>query len=462
MALSVLPVQGDALGRRLQQTLARLIAQIDLAITAQINEVLHHGDFQRMEASWRGLHFLWRTAAEVRQQAAVQGEQTGIEIRVLSVRRRELLKDFESAAEFDQSELFRKVYESEFGQAGGTPYGLLVADYEFSEHPADLDLLEYLAGVAAAAFAPLIAAASPNLLGLESFAQLDRTVGLKSITSGRRSRKWSQFRSHPDSRFVGLTLPRILLRTSFPDDGSGRFGFRFSECSNQLDRSRLLWGSAAWAFAAVVCRTFAATAWFADIRGMQRGRISGGLVSGLPNGSFRIDPQGTVERGCVEVHIPDRRESELSELGFVPLCHCRETSTAVFYSASSVHAPGSFTSDLASASARLSAMLQYVLCCSRIAHYLKVRVRDLTGAGENAQEISRRLNEWVQSYVTPDDRATPDMKARFPLREASVEIEELPDRPGSYHMKMRLQPHYQLDQLDSSMTFVATRVRIIS
>lgn len=448
--------------RRVSRLIASIIGAIDAKVTEQVNQILHAQEFQRLEAGWRGLYYLWRTAREVRQQAVIHGGRAEVDIRLLTVRKRELQKDFESSSEFDRNWLFQKVYEDEFGTPGGTPYGLLIVDFEFSQSPADLDLLEQMGAVAAAAFAPLIAGAAPELLGLEDFRQLERPVELQPDVQGRRYGQWRRLRSKPDARFIGLTLPRILLRSPYEDDGSHRFGFRFAEGRTSDSERGLLWGSAAWGFAAVVCRAFGTTGWFADIRGMQRGKEVGGLVTGLPSAGFRMDPPGTAERGCVEVHIPDRREGELAALGFIPLCHCRETSAAVFYSAASVHDAKEMASSLATANSRLSAMLQYVLCCSRFAHYLKIGVRAMTGAGLSAEEVQNRLNAWIQEYVAPVDHATPDIKSRYPLREAQVSVEEQMDRPGSYLMRILLQPHYQLDQLASSITFVATRIRIVS
>ncbi|MCA9066090.1 MAG: type VI secretion system contractile sheath large subunit, partial [Planctomycetaceae bacterium] len=242
---------------------------------------------------------------------------------------------------------------------------------------------------------------------------------------------------------------------------SNPFGFRFREEVEGPNRDRFLWGSAAWAFGAIVCRAFAASAWFADIRGVQRGVDSGGLVTGLPSHPFHTDPAGTAERSSVEVQVSEAREAELCEQGFIPLSHCKDTPYSAFYANGSVNEPEKFANDeLATANARLSAMLQYVLCCSRIAHYLKVKVRDRIGSQVSARQIEDELVSWIHGYVTPDDRASPDMKARYPLRDARIQIEEIPGRPGQYDMTMFLQPHFQLDQLSSTISFVASRVEL--
>jgi type VI secretion system ImpC/EvpB family protein len=444
-----------------KQKLSGLIAEIDLCLSRQVNQILHEPRFQQLESSWRGLYYLWDIRRQLLSETGSSSESPGMLLRVLSVRKSELLRDFNGAAEFDQSQIFRKIYEEEFGMAGGLPYGLLISDLEFTNHPDDLDLLAALSGVAAASFAPLIASASPALLGLDDFRTLAQPLNLARIVRSDRYIRWRSLRQDPDTRFVGLTLPRVLLRKPWEDDGSSRFGFRFRESVESPDRSSLLWGSAAWAFAGVVCRSFAMSGWFADIRGVQRGADDGGLVTELPAWSFSTDVATTAERTPLEVRIPDAQESELCELGFIPLSACTGTPFTAFNANGSLHEPERFSGDeLATANSRISAMLQYVLCCSRIAHYLKVRVRDNLGGLRSASELENSLQNWLQDYVTPDDRADAATKARFPLRNASVELAEEPGRPGSYQLKLLLQPHYQLDQLSSSISFVATRVNL--
>ena len=441
--------------------LAALIADIDLLLSAQVNAVLHHPAFQKLESSWRGLHYIWKIRREFASESTTEGNYGDIVLKVLSVRKSELIRDFNAASEFDQSALFRKVYEEEFGSPGGKPYGLLISDIEFTNHPDDLDLLTSLSGVAAAAFAPLIAAASPALLGIDHFKLLDQPINLPSIVRGDRYIRWRSLRQDRDTRFIGLTLPRVLLREPWIDDGKNHFGFRFHEDVDQPDRSHLLWGSAAWALAGVICRSFAMSGWFADIRGVQRGVDGGGLVTELPAWSFQTDFDKTIERCPIEVRIPDAQEAELGELGLIPISPCAGTPFAAFNSNGSLHEPERYAADeLATANARISSMLQYVLCCSRIAHYLKVRIRDTIGDFRAATELEDALQSWLHDYVTPDDRADADTKARFPLRNASVELVEEPGRPGSYQLKIFLQPHYQLDQLSSAISFVATRIRL--
>jgi type VI secretion system protein ImpD len=441
-----------------RRILARDIGRIDRLLTEQVNEILHHPDFQQLESAWRGLHYVWRTRKELLTERGLDDKAADIEIRVLSVSRKELRKDFEDAVDFDQNNLFKKVYEEEFGTAGGHPYGLLLANYEFTNHPDDIDLLGQLSGIGAASFAPVIAAASPALLGLDDFSILEQPTNLDEIFQHPRHRKWRSLREKPDSQFLGLTMPRILMRAPWRNDGMLHQGFCFEETVETNGRKNYLWGSSAWAMGAVVMRAFATSGWFADIRGAERGVESGGLVTGLETLSFDTDAEGVTERSSVEVAISDLREAELCRHGFIPLSHCKGTPYSVFYSNQSVHQPEVFDDAVATANARVSAMLQYVLCCSRIAHYLKVKARDKIGSVANAREIENELGEWLVDYVTPDERASPSMKARFPLREAEVRVEEAAGEPGKYFLTIRLLPHYQLDQLSSAVTLVARRL----
>ncbi|MBL8816386.1 MAG: type VI secretion system contractile sheath large subunit [Planctomyces sp.] len=447
--------------RSMRHRISGLIASIDDVLCNQVNAILHHPAFQKLESSWRGLHYLWEVKRSFSSGRSGSEKNAGIEIRILSVRKAELHKDFENAIEFDQTFLFKKIYEEEFGSPGGTPYGLLISDFEFSNHPNDIDFLSRMSGVAAAAFAPFVASASPSLLGLDDFSVLEQPINLESIFRGERYLKWRNLRRELDTRFLGLTAPRVLIRAPYGDDGSHRFGFRFREQVEGRDRRNFLWGSAAWALGAVVLRSFATAAWFADIRGVQRGVESGGLVTGLPTHPFGTDAKAASDRSSVEVQISEAREAELCEMGFIPLLHCRDTPYSAFYGNGSVNEPEKYSNDeLATANARLSAMLQYVLCCSRIAHYLKVKIRDRIGSQASAREIEDELVSWIHGYVTPDDRASPEMKARYPLRDARIEISEIPGRPGEFNMTMFLQPHYQLDQLSSTISFVASRVEL--
>ena len=443
---------------RLRRRLASDIARIDQLLSAQVNEVLHAPAFQALESAWRGLHYLWSVR---RRLLAGRGlEETGPEviIRVLDVSKRELKKNFEAAAEFDQSELFKKVYEEEFGTAGGEPYGTLIANYEFSNHPEDIDLLGKLSEVGAAAFAPVITGAAPSLLGMDDFSTMEQTLDLHAVFQQPKHLKWRALRGRLDSQFLGMTVPRVLMRAPYDGTNPGQNGFRFVEVVDVPDRRNYLWGSAAWPMGAVLLRAFISSGWFADIRGADRSGESGGMVSHLPSCEFKTDSRGVGIRSSVEVAISDNLEGELCTLGFIPLSHCKDTDYSVFYSNSSVHLPEVFSDPAVTANARISAMLQYVLCCSRIAHYIKIHVRQKIGAAVRPEKIQADIMSWIVDYVTADDRASPEMKARYPLREAEVTVTDIPGSPGEYSMTLRLLPHYQLDQLTSTMTLKARRV----
>lgn len=444
--------------QHIKRRIARDIARIDQLISAQLNVILHAPQFQELESGWRGLHYLWQTRRGQLSGGQLDDEDTQIQIRVLSVSKRELKKNFEAAGEFDQNELFRKVYEEEFGQAGGEPYGALIVNYEFTNHPDDIDLLTQLSEVGSAAFAPVITAASPSLLGLDSFSALEQTLNLQDILRQSRHLKWRSLRDRADSQFLGITLPRILMRSPYDDSVARSPGFRFLEEAGDGTRQNYLWGSAAWAMGAVLIRAFATSGWFADIRGAERGTESGGMVTGPASCDFQTDSRGVALRSSVEVAISDALEADLCSQGFIPLSHCKDTEYSVFYSNQSVHAPQVFADPISTANARVSAMLQYVMCCSRIAHYIKIKIREKLGAAVRPEKITDDIRTWLMDYVIADERASPEMKARYPLREADVSVEEVPGKPGEYSMTLRLLPHYQLDQLTSSMTLLARRV----
>jgi type VI secretion system ImpC/EvpB family protein len=432
----------------LRNLLSRDIARIDALLSEQVNAILHHPQFQGLEASWRGLRYLVEGA----------DPEEGIKVRVLSVSWKELARDAERAAEFDQSQLWRKIYNEEFGMPGGEPFGVLIGDYELRHRPAadhpidDLDVLESISHVAAAAFAPFLAAASPALLGLESFNQLERPMELGKIFQHEEYLRWRSFRDSEDSRFVGLTLPRVLMRLPYRADGSRADGFRFHEDVEGPDSRKYLWGNAAYAFGAVLLRAFTESRWLAEIRGVKRDELGGGLVTGLPVHSFGMEAAGVAGKCSTELTITDQQEKELGDLGFVPLCHLKDTEHCAFYGNASVQKPKTYTEIAATMNARISSMLQYMLCVSRFAHYLKVRTQYKIGGFTEAQMLEDDLNRWINDYVAPDAEASPAVKAKFPLREAQVQVKEAPGRPGSYQCVMHLMPHYQLDTVTASVS----------
>jgi type VI secretion system protein ImpC len=417
------------------------IAQIDRLISKQLNEVVHHSDFQKLEASWRGLFYL------VNQSET--GE--GLKIKVMNVSKKDLLKDMEKASEFDQSTLFKKIYEEEFGTFGGAAFGAIIGDYEFGNHPQDLSLLEKVAGVAAAAHAPFLSAASPGIMNLDSFTDLGTPRDLAKIFQSVEYAKWKSFRDSEDSRYVALTVPHVLGRLPYGQATEPTEGFSYEEDVDGTDHSRYLWMNAAWALGTRLTEAFAKYGWTAAIRGVE----GGGLVQGLPVHTFKTD-EGDVALKCpTEIAITDRREKELADLGFVPLVHCKGTDFAAFFSTQSVNKPKKYDTDAANANARLSSQLQYILAVSRFAHYMKSIMRDKVGSFMTRSEVQDFLNRWIAKYVLGSQNANQEMKARYPLSEARVDVTEVPGKPGAYRAIAFLKPHFQLDELTVSLRLVA-------
>lgn len=426
----------------LNATLDARVADLDQLISEQLSVVMHAPDFQQLEGSWRGLHYLCTQTS------------TGsmLKIKMLNTSKKDLLRDFKSAIDFDQSAMFKKVYEEEFGTFGGAPFGTLIGDYEINRQPEDLYFVEQMSHVAAAAHAPFVAAASPELFGFETFTDLGKPRDLSKIFDTLEYAKWKSFRESEDSRYVGLTAPRFLGRLPYnPKDGTSTEGFNFVEDVDGTDHSKYLWCNTAYAFATRLTHAFEEFGWCAAIRGVE----GGGLVEGLPTHTFKTD-DGEVALKCpTEIAITDRREKELSDLGFIPLVHCKNTDYAAFFGAQSAQKPKKYNTDSANANAVLSAQLQYIFAVSRVAHYLKAMMRDKIGSFAAATNVESFLNRWITQYVLLDDNATQEAKAQFPLREASIQVSEVPGRPGVYRAVAFLRPHFQLDELSVSLRLVA-------
>lgn len=425
----------------LEATINARIADIDVLLSRQLNEIMHAPEFQKLEASWRGLRYL------------VYQSETSVmlKIKVMNTAKDDLRRDLERASEFDQSALFKKVYEEEYGTFGGVPFGALLGDYEFGRHPQDVALLEKLSHVAAAAHAPFIAAANPQLFNLDSFTDVGTPRDLAKIFDTVEYARWKSFRESEDSRYVGLALPHILMRLPYGQDTVPVAAFNFSENVDGTDHSKYLWGNATYALGTRLTDAFARYGWCAAIRGVE----GGGLVQGLPTHTFKTD-EGEVALKCpTEIAITDRREKELADLGFVSLLHCKGTDYAAFFSTQSAQKSKRYDSDAANANARLSTQLQYIMATSRFAHYLKVMMRDKIGSFMSRSDCERFLNQWVSNYVTPDDNASPATKAQFPLRDARIDVAEVPGKPGVYRAIAFLRPHFQLDELSVSLRLVA-------
>jgi type VI secretion system protein ImpD len=438
----------------------RLIALIDAEASRQLDAILHAPAFQALEAAWRGLALL----------AKVTAQTTQIRLRVLDVTWAELCRDLDQAVEFDQSHLFRLIYSDGVGTPGGHPFGLIVGDYEVSHRTGtarhaddaaattrgtdDVAAMRDLAAIAAAAFCPVVMAASPLLLGLDSFRDMSAGLDVGDALSGLGHARWRTLRQQEDSRFIGLFLPRVLLRQAWQPDSRRRIdGFRYAEDTG-ANGEGLLWGNAAFIFAVAVINRFNDRGWFADLRGAPQDRVAGGLVTALPSYVFATDAHGLAAQPPLELRLSGVQEQTLSELGLVPLSAAPYTTSLLFNSNASLHAPPAYDRIEATWNARISSMLQYMLCVSRFAHFLLMMMRDRVGSFAGAPDVQRQLNTWLAAYCLGSDGAADEMRARFPLRDAGVEVHEIPGRPGALGCTIRLQPHFQLDSIATSFRLV--------
>ncbi len=434
--------------RNLTVTFNRAIAEIDARISRQLAAIMHHDKFQKLEGSWRGLHHL------------VMNSETGsqLKVKVMNMTKRELFNDLSKAVEFDQSNLFKKIYESEFGMPGGEPYGALIGDYEFTKHPEDIDLLGKVSNAAAAAFAPFLTAAGPNLLGLQSFSELSKPRDLEKTYESIEFAKWRSFRDSEDSRFVCLTMPRTLAR--LPYGAATRpieeFGYEEAPLDDEGRRRPMphddyCWMNSAYVLGTTLTAAFAKYGWCVAIRGAE----GGGKVESLPSDVF-VSDDGDMDQKCpTEIGITDRREAELGKCGFLPLCHYKNTDYAVFFGAQTAQKPKKYDRPEATANAAISARLPYMMATSRFAHYLKVMARDKIGSFMEASDCEAWLNRWIMNYVNSNPGAGQEMKAQYPLADAKIVVKEVPGAPGSYNAVAYLRPWLQLEELTTSMRMVA-------
>ncbi len=433
--------------KNLTQTITAAITRIDQKLSTQLNAILHHPDFQTLEGTWRGLNHL------------VMNSETGasLRIRALNCTKRELYKSLTKASEFDQSTIFKKIYESEFGSAGGEPYGCLIGDYEFTNHPEDVELLSLMSNVAAASFAPFIAAASPKLFGFDGYTELSKPRDLEKIFDTVEYAKWRSFRESEDSRFVTLTLPRTLARLPYGAATKAIEAFDYEEGNIQdgvahgMVHDDYCWMNSAYVLGARLTDAFAQHGWCTAIRGAE----GGGKVENLPSHVFVSDDGDTDQQCPTELGITDRREAELSKLGFLPLCHYKGTDYAVFFGAQTTQKPKKYDRPEATANAAISARLPYMMATARFAHFLKIMARDKIGSFLEAKDCEDWLNRWIINYVNGNPDAGQDMKAKYPLAEAKIEVREIPGRPGSYNAVAWLRPWLQLEELTTSMRMVA-------
>ena len=433
---------------RLEEALDRDIAALDTAISRQLDAVLHQPRLARLEGSWRGLH--WLVDGFVQDRL--------VKVRLLVLRWAELARDLERAAEFDQSALFKLVYEEEFGTPGGEPFGMLAADYEIRPGPSaghpvdDVTVLNQLAAVGAAAFCPIVLPASPALFGLDSWHEAGTTMSLSEVLRAPERTRWRSLSNREDTRFLALVLPRTLGRAPWGDDGSRADRFRYREASGQP--AQRVWTTPVYSLASVASRAFARYRWPAEIRGAEPGwEANGGVVETLPHERFRADPPGPPPRPPLELSLTDDQEREAADGGLVALCGLDSLPEASFGAVPSIHKPPRMTTDIANANQRMSAQLNSVLCVSRFAHIVKLMGRDMVGSALSAEEVELRLQQWLNRHVT-GLAGSGDAAARYPLRDARVEVRERPGRPGSYGCTITLQPHYQLDEVGASFRLV--------
>lgn len=429
-------------------TLKDAIAKIDAQISEQLAAIMHAEKFKALEGTWRGLNYLVKNS-EI---------STSLKVQLFNATKREIANDLAKATDFDQSTLYKKVYEEQFGMAGGMPFGALVGDYYFSKHPEDVELLTNISSVAASGFTPFISAADANVFGMDSYKELSKPMDMKQLFETADYTKWNSFRNSEDSRFVTLTMPRVLARLPYGRDTKKVEAFEYEEAPRDangapkaMDHDDYCWMNASYALAARMTDAFAQYGWCTAIRGAE----GGGKVSNLPTHVFQSD-DGDLDTQCpTEIGITDRREKELSDLGFLPLCHYKNTDYSVFFGAQTTQTPKKYDRPEATANAAISARLPYIMATSRFAHYLKVMARDKIGSFMEASDCETWLNRWIRNYVDATEGAGQEARAKYPLREARVEVKEVPGSPGSYSAVAHLRPWLQFEELTTSMRLVA-------
>jgi len=417
------------------------VAEIDKIISDQLNAILHHEDFQALEASWTGLRDM------------VFGTETSsrLKLRLMNVSKKDLLKDLETAVDHDMSVLFKKVYEEEYGTFGGHPYSLLIGDYYFGRHPQDIALLQRISKVAAASHAPFISSAAPSLFDMRSFTEMGVPRDLSKIFDSAELTSWRGFRESEDSRYVAMVLPKYAARLPYGAKTNPVESFAYEEAVDGKDHSKYLWANSAYQLGLRITDAFAKYGWSTAIRGVE----GGGKVSGMTAHSYKTDEGDVVLKCPTEVTITDRREKELNDLGFISVVNSKGSNFAAFFGGQTVNKPKMYNLDVANANAALSSRLPYVLAASRFAHYLKVIMRDKVGSFQTEKEVSDFLNNWLGDYVLLNPGASQDMKASYPLSDGRVDVVEIPGKPGAYRATVYLKPHFQMEELTASIRLVA-------
>ncbi|KQU86778.1 EvpB family type VI secretion protein [Variovorax sp. Root318D1] len=432
------------IGKDVTKSIQAMIAAIDAKLTDQVNKVIHHPDYQKLESAWRGLHYM------------VNNTETdeNLKIRVMDISKQELaknLKKFKGAA-WDQSPMFKKIYEQEYGQFGGEPFGAIVGDYHFDQSPPDVELLGEMAKIAASAHAPFITGASPNLMQMESWQELANPRDLTKIFLTPEYAGWRSLRESDDSKYLGLCMPRFLARTPYGANTNPVEEFDFEEDTAGADHSKYAWANAAYAMATNINRSYKLYGWGSRIRGIE----SGGAVENLPLHTFPSDDGGVDQKCPTEIAISDRREAELSKAGLLSMIHRKNSDFAAFIGAQSLNKPAEYDDPDATANANLAARLPYLFACNRFAHYLKCIVRDKVGSFKEREDMQRWLNKWIMNYVDGDPANSSEItKSQKPLAAAEVVVEEVEGNPGYYTSKFFLRPHYQLEGLTVSLRLVS-------
>ncbi|EMQ4275949.1 type VI secretion system contractile sheath large subunit [Vibrio alginolyticus] len=435
--------------KNLTVTFREAINLLDRQISDQLSEVMHHPELQKLEGSWRGLNYL------------VMNSETSstLKVRMMSMTKKELHKDLSKAVEFDQSQIFKKVYESEFGSAGGEPYGALIGDYEFTNHPEDIESLRLMSNVAASGFSPFLSAASPALFGFDEWTELSKPRDLDKVFESLEYAQWRSFRESADSRFVSLTMPKVLARLPYGQATAPveEFGFEefevdpVSGIAVNAEHNDYCWMNSSYVLGVKLTDAFSKYGFCTAIRGAE----GGGRVDNLPTHFFMSD-DGDPDMKCpTEIGITDRREAELGKLGFLPLCHYKNTNYAVFFGAQTCQKPANHESPEVTANAAISARLPYMMATSRFAHYLKVMARDKIGSFMEAEDVESWLNRWILGYVNASEGGGQEIRAKYPLADARVQVKEIPGAPGSYNAVAWLKPWLQMEELTTSLRLVA-------
>lgn len=424
-------------------TIESIISEIDKKLTEQVNLIMHHDDFKSLEGSWRGLHHL---------VSNTETDET-LKLRVMNISKNEVAKNIKKfkGTNWDQSPLFKKLYEEEYGTAGGEPYGCLVGDYFFNHTTKDVAILKGISQIAAAAHCPFISGTDPSLMNMDSWQELSNPRDLTKIFQSPEYAPWRSLRTSEDSKYLALAMPQFLSRQPYSIKDNPIDEFNFDEDTGGADHSKFIWSNSAFAMATNINQAFKKYGWCSCIRGAE----SGGMVEGLPCHTFNTDDGGVAMKCPTEIAITDRREAELAKNGMMPLIHWKNTDYAVFIGAQSLHQPAEYDDPDATANANLGARLPYLFATCRFAHYLKCIVRDKIGSFAEREDMERFLNKWIMQYVTSDSTASQEMKAKYPLAGAEVLVEEVEGNPGYYSAKFFLRPHYQLEGLTVSLRLVS-------